>query len=161
MIKTHSMKIELWAIGKTDIDYLKEGISVYEKRLKHYTPFEIVVLADVKNPPLSSEQLKVKEGEIIMSKLQKDDCLIVLDEAGKQYTSTEFASFLEKKQVESVKKIVFLIGGAFGFSEAVYERANQKLAFSKMTFTHQMIRLIFVEQLYRAYTIIKGEKYHN
>jgi 23S rRNA (pseudouridine1915-N3)-methyltransferase len=155
------MKIELWAIGKTDIDYLKVGISVYEKRLKHYTNFEIVVLADVKNPPISSEQLKMKEGEIILSKIQKDDFLIVMDEAGEQFTSSEFASFLEKKQVESVKKMVFLIGGAFGFSEKVYDRANQKLAFSKMTFTHQMIRLIFVEQLYRAYTIIKGEKYHN
>jgi 23S rRNA (pseudouridine1915-N3)-methyltransferase len=155
------MKIELWAIGKTDIDYLKEGISVYEKRLKHYTTFEIVVLPDVKNPPVSSEQLKIKEGEIILTKLQKDDYLVVMDEAGKQFASTDFASFLEKKQVESTKKMVFLIGGAFGFSESVYERANQTIAFSKMTFTHQMIRLIFVEQLYRAYTIIKGEKYHN
>ncbi len=155
------MKIELWVIGKTDIEYLKEGIMVYEKRLKHYTSFEIVTLSDVKNPPLSSEQLKMKEGENILSKLQKDDFLVVMDEAGKQFTSTEFALFLEKKQVESVKKMIFLVGGAFGFSEAVYERANQKMAFSKMTFTHQMIRLIFVEQLYRAYTIIKGEKYHN
>jgi 23S rRNA (pseudouridine1915-N3)-methyltransferase len=155
------MKIELWAIGKTDMCYLKEGIAVYEKRLKHYTTFEIVVLADVKNPPVSNEQLKIKEGEIILAKLQKDDFLVVMDEAGKQFTSTEFGSFLEKKQVESTKKMVFLIGGAFGFSETVYARANYTLAFSKMTFTHQMIRLIFVEQLYRAYTIIKGEKYHN
>jgi 23S rRNA (pseudouridine1915-N3)-methyltransferase len=155
------MKVELWAIGKTDIDYLKEGISVYEKRLKHYTTFEIVVLSDVKNPPVSSEQLKIKEGDMILAKLQKDDFLVVMDEAGKQFTSTEFAAFLEKKQVESTKKMVFLIGGAFGFSEAIYARANYKMAFSKMTFTHQMIRLIFVEQLYRAFTIIKGEKYHN
>jgi 23S rRNA (pseudouridine1915-N3)-methyltransferase len=155
------MKIELWAIGKTDIDYLKEGIMIYEKRLKHYVSFEIVILNDVKNPPLSSEQLKIKEGEVILAKLQKDDCLVVMDEGGKQYTSTEFASFLEKKQVESTKRLIFLIGGAFGFSEAIYERSNYKMSFSKMTFTHQMIRLIFVEQLYRAYTIIKGEKYHN
>jgi 23S rRNA (pseudouridine1915-N3)-methyltransferase len=155
------MKIELWAIGKTDIDYLKEGISIYEKRLKHYVSFEIVILNDVKNPPLSSEQLKIKEGEVILAKLQKDDCLIVMDESGKQFTSMDFASFLEKKQVESIKRLIFLIGGAFGFSETVYDRANHKMSFSKMTFTHQMIRLIFVEQLYRAYTIIKGEKYHN
>jgi 23S rRNA (pseudouridine1915-N3)-methyltransferase len=155
------MKIELWAIGKTDIDYLKEGISIYEKRLKHYVSFEIVILNDVKNPPLSSEQLKIKEGEVILAKLQKDDCLIVMDESGKQFTSMDFASFLEKKQVESIKRLIFLIGGAFGFSETVYDRANHKMSFSKMTFTHQMIRLIFVEQLYRAYTIIKSEKYHN
>jgi 23S rRNA (pseudouridine1915-N3)-methyltransferase len=155
------MKIELWAIGKTDIEYLKTGISVYEKRLKHYTSFEIIVLNDVKNPPLSSDQLKIKEGDVILSKLQKDDFLIVMDEAGMQYSSNDLASFLQKKQVESTKRLIFLIGGAFGFSDAVYARANQKISFSKMTFTHQMIRLIFVEQLYRAFTIIKGEKYHN
>jgi 23S rRNA (pseudouridine1915-N3)-methyltransferase len=155
------MKIELWALGKTDIEYLKIGISVYEKRLKHYTSFEIIVLNDVKNPPLSIDQLKIKEGDVILSKLQKDDFLIVMDEAGMQYSSNELASFLEKKQVESTKRLIFLIGGAFGFSDAVYARANQKISFSKMTFTHQMIRLIFVEQLYRAFTIIKGEKYHN
>ena len=155
------MKIELWVIGKTDFDYLKQGIVLYEKRLKHYVPFEIVVLNDVKNPPLSIEALKMKEGELILSKIQKDDFLILLDENGTQWRSVDFANFIEKKQGDSVKRLVFQIGGAYGFSEAVYQRANLKMSLSKMTFSHQMIRLFFVEQLYRAFTIVKGEKYHN
>ncbi len=162
------MKIELWVIGKTDFDYLKQGVALYEKRLKHYVPFEMIVLNDVKNPPLpkgllrsSIEALKIKEGELILSKIQKDDFLILLDENGTQMGSVDFAHFVEKKQVESVKRLVFQIGGAYGFSEAVYQRANLKMSFSKMTFSHQMIRLFFVEQLYRAFTIVKGEKYHN
>ena len=155
------MKIELWVIGKTDFDYLKQGIVLYEKRLKHYVPFEIVVLNDVKNPPLSIEALKMKEGELILSKIQKDDFLILLDENGTQWSSVDFANFMEKKQGDSMKRLVFQIGGAYGFSEAVYQRANLKMSLSKMTFSHQMIRLFFVEQLYRAFTILKGEKYHN
>jgi 23S rRNA (pseudouridine1915-N3)-methyltransferase len=155
------MKIELWVIGKTDFDYLKQGIVLYEKRLKHYVPYEMVVLNDVKNPPLSIEALKIKEGEVILSKIQKDDFLILLDENGVQWTSVDFSHFIEKKQVDSVKRLVFQIGGAYGFSEAVYQRANMKMSLSKMTFSHQMIRLFFVEQLYRAFTIVKGEKYHN
>jgi 23S rRNA (pseudouridine1915-N3)-methyltransferase len=155
------MKIELWVIGKTDFDYLKQGIVLYEKRLKHYAPYEMVVLNDVKNPPLSIEALKTKEGEVILGKIQKDDFLILLDENGVQWTSVDFSHFIEKKQVDSVKRLVFQIGGAYGFSEAVYQRANMKMSLSKMTFSHQMIRLFFVEQLYRVFTIIKGEKYHN
>ena len=155
------MKIEFWVIGKTDFDYLKEGIALYEKRLKHYVAYEMVVLADVKNPPLSMEALKTKEGEIILNKLQKDDFLILLDENGKQSTSVEFSQFLEKKQMDGTKRLIFQIGGAYGFSEAVYVRANHKMSLSKLTFSHQMVRLFFVEQLYRAFTIIKGEKYHN
>ena len=155
------MKIEFWVIGKTDFDYLKEGIALYEKRLKHYVAYEMVVLADVKNPPLSMEALKTKEGEIILNKLQKDDFLILLDENGKQSTSVEFSQFLEKKQMDGTKRLIFQIGGAYGFSEAVYARANYKMSLSKLTFSHQMVRLFFVEQLYRAFTIIKGEKYHN
>jgi 23S rRNA (pseudouridine1915-N3)-methyltransferase len=155
------MKIELWVIGKTDFDYLKQGIVLYEKRLKHYAPYEMVVLNDVKNPPLSIEALKTKEGEVILGKIQKDDFLILLDENGVQWTSVDFSHFIEKKQVDSVKRLVFQIGGAYGFSEAVYQRANLKMSLSKMTFSHQMIRLFFVEQLYRVFTIIKGEKYHN
>jgi 23S rRNA (pseudouridine1915-N3)-methyltransferase len=155
------MKIELWVVGKTAFKYLEEGISVYEKRLKHYTHFDLVVLPDIKNPPLSTEALKTKEGELILAKLAKDDYLILLDEKGKQMTSVDFSSFIEQQQVNAVKRIVFQIGGAFGFSDAVYARANRELSLSKMTFSHQMIRLFFVEQLYRAFTIIKGEKYHN
>ena len=155
------MKIEFWVIGKTDFDYLKEGIALYEKRLKHYMVYEMMVLGDVKNPPLSMEALKTKEGEIILNKLQKDDFLILLDENGKQSTSVEFSQFIEKKQMDGTKRLIFQIGGAYGFSEAVYARANHKMSLSKLTFSHQMVRLFFVEQLYRAFTILKGEKYHN
>lgn len=155
------MKIELWVIGKTDSEYLKEGIALYEKRLKHYANFEMIVIPDVRKGPLSMEQLKAKEGEVVLSKLQKDDYFILLDENGKHLTSIQFADFIEKKQVEGVKKVVFQIGGAFGFSESVYARADAQMSLSKMTFSHLMIRLFFVEQLYRAFTIVKGEKYHN
>ena len=155
------MKIELWVIGKTAFKYLDEGIAVYEKRLKHYVHFDLVVIPDVKNPPLSTEALKAKEGDLILNKLQKDDFLILLDENGKHLSSIEFSKFIEQQQMNATKRIVFMIGGAFGFSDAVYARANQKLSLSKMTFSHQMIRVFFVEQLYRAFTILKGEKYHN
>lgn len=155
------MKIELWVIGKTAFKYLDEGISIYEKRLKHYTSFDLVVIPDIKNPPLSIEALKTKEGELILNKLTKDDFFILLDENGKQNTSIDFSKFIEQQQMNATKRIVFQIGGAYGFSDAVYARANQKLSLSKMTFSHQMIRLFFVEQLYRAFTILKGEKYHN
>ena len=155
------MKIELWVIGKTAFKYLDEGNAIYEKRLKHYANFDLVVLPDIKNPPLSTEALKTKEGELILNKLTKDDCLILLDERGKQLTSTDFSKFIEQQQMSAVKRVVFQIGGAYGFSEAVYARANREISLSKMTFSHQMIRLFFVEQLYRAFTILKGEKYHN
>ena len=155
------MKIELWVIGKTAFKYLDEGNAIYEKRLKHYVNFDLVVLPDIKNPPLSIEALKTKEGELILNKLTKDDCLILLDEKGKQLSSTDFSKFIEQQQMSAVKRVVFQIGGAYGFSEAVYARANREISLSKMTFSHQMIRLFFVEQLYRAFTILKGEKYHN
>ncbi len=155
------MKIELWVIGKTAFKYLDEGITVYEKRLKHYVNFDLVVMPDIKNPPLSTEALKIKEGEMILNKLQKDDLLILLDENGKHLTSIDFSKFIENQQMNATKRIIFQIGGAYGFSDAVYSRANQKMSLSKMTFSHQMIRLFFVEQLYRAFTILKGEKYHN
>jgi 23S rRNA (pseudouridine1915-N3)-methyltransferase len=155
------MKIELWVIGKTAFKYLDEGIAIYEKRLKHYVHFDLVVLPDIKNPPLSTEALKIKEGELILNKLQKDDLLILLDENGKHLTSIDFSKFIENQQMNATKRLIFQIGGAYGFSDAVYARANQKMSLSKMTFSHQMIRLFFVEQLYRAFTILKGEKYHN
>jgi 23S rRNA (pseudouridine1915-N3)-methyltransferase len=154
------MKIELCVVGKTAFKYLDEGIALYEKRLKHYTPFELVILPDAKGP-LSIDALKTKEGELILNRLSKDDVLILLDENGKHQTSIEFSKYIENQQVNSTKRLIFQIGGAFGFSDAVYNRANAKLSLSKMTFSHQMIRLFFVEQLYRAFTIIKGEKYHN
>ena len=155
------MKIELWLVGKTTFKYLDEGISIYEKRLQHYTSFELVVLPDIRNVPLSTETLKIKEGELILSKIQKEDVLILLDENGKNLSSVELSKFIENQQLSATKRVIFQIGGAFGFSEAVYNRANVKLSLSKMTFSHQMIRLLFVEQLYRAFTILRGEKYHN
>ena len=155
------MKIALWAVGKTSFEYLKEGIALYEKRLRHYAPFEIVVLPDVKNPPAQAEQLKQKEGEILLQRLEKDDFLILLDENGKEFSSVAFSDFLEKQQFNGRKRLIFQIGGAFGFSDDVYARADAKISLSRMTFSHQMIRLFFVEQLYRAFTILKNEKYHN
>lgn len=156
------MKVELWAIGKTNEKYLEEGIAIYLKRLKHYLNFDFIILPDVKHAAnLNSAQLKIKEGETLLARLKPEDYLILLDEKGEMFTSEAYASFLEHKLQISYKRIVFLIGGAFGFSEPIYERCNGKLALSKMTFSHQMIRLFFVEQLYRAMTIIKNESYHN
>jgi 23S rRNA (pseudouridine1915-N3)-methyltransferase len=155
------MKIELWVIGKTAFSYLDDGIAIFEKRLRHYTAFDLVVLPDVKNPPLSIDALKMKEGDMILSKLTKDDFLVLLDEKGKEMDSVGFSQFIENQQVHTRRRLVFQIGGAYGFSEPVYQRANMQLSLSQLTFSHQMIRLFFVEQLYRAFTILKGEKYHN
>lgn len=156
------MKIELWAIGKTNEKYLEEGIAIYLKRLKHYVNFEFSIIPDIKQAGnFNSTQLKAKEGEAMLARLKNEDFLILLDEKGESYTSEAFANFLEQKLQLSHKRMVFLIGGAFGFSEGLYARANGKLALSKMTFSHQMVRLVFVEQLYRAMTILRNEPYHN
>jgi 23S rRNA (pseudouridine1915-N3)-methyltransferase len=156
------LKIELWLIGKTAFPYLEEGMSLYEKRLSHYLPFQSVVLPDVKNAKnLSSEQLKQKEGEAVLSRLKSDDLLVLLDERGRQFTSVEFSNFIEQKLQHGQKRLVFLVGGAWGFSNETYQRANEQLSLSKMTFSHQMVRLFFLEQLYRAMTILRGEPYHN
>ncbi len=156
------MKVELWLIGKTAFPYLEEGMAVYEKRLSHYLPFASVVLPDVKNAgSLANELLKQKEGELVISRLKKEDLLVLLDERGKQLTSVEFSNFMEQKLQLGSRRLVFLVGGAWGFSEAIYQRADQKLSISKMTFSHQMVRLFFLEQLYRAMTILRGESYHN
>ncbi len=156
------MKVEFWLIGKTSFSYLDEGMTVYEKRLGHYLPYQSYVLPEAKNAKsLPPEQLKQKEGEVVLSKLKPDDFLALLDERGKQMTSVEFAGFMEQKLQLSQKRLIFLVGGAWGFSEEIYKRADFKLSLSKMTFSHQMIRLFFVEQLYRAMTILRGEAYHN
>lgn len=156
------MKIEFRSIGKTSFAYLTEGVSIYEKRLKHYISYQSVIIPDIKNAKnLKPRQLKEKEGIALLNKIESGDFVIILDEKGKSYTSEKFAAFLEKQMLMSHKKVIFIVGGAFGFSEAVYARANSKLALSDMTFSHQMIRLFFTEQLYRACTIIKGEPYHN
>jgi 23S rRNA (pseudouridine1915-N3)-methyltransferase len=156
------LKISIISIGKTNEKYLENGLEIYLGRLKHYTNLEWFELKDVKNSnKLSAEELKKKEGEMILSKIENGDVLILLDENGKNFTSREFSKVIEQQMMISTKHIIFLIGGAFGFSDEIYERANNKISLSKMTFSHQLIRLIFAEQLYRAFTILKGEKYHH
>ena len=156
------MKIQLIQIGKTSDEYLLTGISVYDKRLKAYIPFACDTIPYLKNAAsLSQEIVKQKEGELILSKIKVDDWIILLDERGKTFSSLEFADQMQNLMNQGMKQIVFVIGGAYGFSEDVYNRANQKLSLSKMTFSHQMIRLIFVEQIYRAMTILNNEPYHH
>lgn len=156
------MKIELAVIGKTSIGYLKQGIDEYIKRLKHYVPFEIKYIDDIKNTKNISEgQQKRTEGAKILSLLDKSDFVVLLDEHGKEYTSMQYSNYIQKRMLSGAKKVVFVIGGPYGFSQEVYDRANDKISFSKMTFNHEMIRLIFTEQLYRAYTIINHEPYHH
>ncbi len=156
------MKIKLIQIGKTDNSQLKNLIEVYQSRIKQFVTFESIVIQDIKNAKnLSSNIRKQKEGELILSKLPTSDFVILLDEKGREFSSREFADFLQKRMNSGIKNLVFIIGGAYGFSEVVYKRANQKIALSKMTFSHQLIRLIFAEQLYRAYAIINNHPYHN
>lgn len=156
------MKITLLCIGKTDETFIKIGIENYVKRLRHYIHFDISVIPDVKNAKhLPQEQQRIKEGELLSKHLGNSDFVVLLDERGKAFRSVEFAGLLEQKMVRSVQHIVFIIGGPYGFSKELYERANQQLSLSKMTFSHQMVRLFFVEQLYRAFTILRGEPYHH
>lgn len=156
------MQITLIAIGKTDRAELEQLIGLYEKRLKHYIKFEFVVLPDIKNSKnLSEAQQKEKEGELILDQLQPTDTLFLLDEKGKQYTSVDFAQFLQKKMNSGLKNLVLAIGGPYGFSDAVYAKCNGKISLSKMTFSHQMVRLFLVEQLYRGFTILRNEPYHH
>jgi 23S rRNA (pseudouridine1915-N3)-methyltransferase len=156
------MKISLIVIGKTDASYFVDAINEYKNRLVHYIPFEMEVIPDIKNVKnLREEQQKEKEGELILKMLQPGDYLVLLDEHGKSFTSMEFATYLERKMHVVSKRLVFVIGGPYGFSEAVYKAASEKISLSKMTFSHQMIRLIFVEQIYRAMTILNNEPYHH
>ena len=156
------MKMELWAIGKTSEPYLEEGMALYQKRLGYYLKFGLEIIPDVRKAgKLSPDQLKVKEAESVLRRLQPGDFLVLLDEAGKQQTSESFAGFLNHKMQMSYKRLIFLIGGAYGFSPELYARADGKLSLSRMTFSHQMVRLFFLEQLYRAMTILNNEPYHN
>ena len=156
------MKIILLVIGKTDKDFVKNGIEEYQKRLVHYLPFEINIIPDIKNTKnLSENQHKQKEGTLILDKVKAGDHLILLDEGGKEFSSVAFSKFIEQKMIGGTKNLVFVIGGPYGFSDDVYRKAQGKVSLSKMTFSHQMIRMIFTEQLYRAMTIIKGEPYHH
>jgi 23S rRNA (pseudouridine1915-N3)-methyltransferase len=156
------MKIKLLAIGKTDDKNLLKLIETYQNRLKHYVKFEIAIIPDIKNVKnLSENQQKEKEGELILKQLQPTDELILLDEKGKDFRSLEFAKYLQKKMTSGIKQLVIAIGGPYGFSEEVYKKSNGKISLSKMTFSHQMIRLFVVEQLYRGFTILKNEPYHH
>ena len=156
------MKITLLTVGKTDKDWVRQGTVIYVSRLYHYIPFTISEIPELKNvSALSKDQIKTKEGELILKNLKPSDDVILMDEHGKEYTSVDFASLLQKKITYEGKDIVFIIGGAFGFSDEVYRRANSKISLSRMTFSHQMVRAIFAEQIYRAFTIMRGEPYHH
>ena len=156
------MKIILLVTGKTDAGYWKEALDDYSERLQHYILFDIEVIRGLKNIAKRTEaQLKEQEGRLIIKSLQAGDACILLDERGKEYTSMQFAAFLEKKMLSASKRLVFVVGGAYGFSDEVYEQFPEKISFSKMTFSHQMIRPVFTEQLYRAMTILRGEGYHH
>lgn len=156
------MKIKLLAIGKTDDKCLQELIDEFQKRLKHYIKFEIEIIPDLKKVKnLSLDQRKQQEGSLILNRIESTDQLILLDEKGHQFRSLEFSRFLQKKMNSGIKQIVFVIGGPYGFSDEVYQKAQGKVSLSKMTFSHQMIRLFMVEQLYRAFTILQNEPYHN
>ena len=156
------MKITLLTVGKTDRDWVRQGLDIYVSRLRHYIPFVLNEIPELKNvSALTKEQIKAREGELILKNVRPTDDLILLDEHGKEYSSTELSRVIQDKISYVGKDIVFVIGGAYGFSDAVYQRANSKLSLSKMTFSHQMVRAIFAEQLYRAFTIIKGEPYHH
>ena len=155
------MKTELILVSKTTDKHLAAGIDDYVSRICHYLPFAITVIPELKNTKnMTEEQQKVHEGELILQKIQPSDTVVLLDEHGKEFRSIEFADWLQKKQ-NTARRLVFVIGGPYGFSESIYKRADEQLSLSKMTFSHQMVRLLFVEQIYRACTIIKGEPYHH
>jgi 23S rRNA (pseudouridine1915-N3)-methyltransferase len=156
------MKITFLTVGKTEDAYLKDGIDKYVKRLKHYTKLELVDLPELKNTKaLTEQQQKTKEAELILKRITPLDHVILLDEKGMELTSKQFANYLDKKSISSTSSLMFVVGGPYGFDQSVYERANDKLSLSRMTFSHQMIRLFFTEQLYRAFTINKGEPYQH
>lgn len=155
------MDIVLITVGKTGIPYVKAGIEDYAKRLVRYVPFSFVELPDLKSKVSSETIQKQKEGELFLDKISSSDYVILLDEKGKEYTSMEFAGYLEKLMAMGRKRLVFVVGGPYGFSEDVYSRADAKLSLSRMTFNHEMVRLFFIEQIYRGMTILRGEPYHH
>ena len=156
------MNIVLLTVGKTEASFWKEALAEYQRRLQHYVPFELQALPEVKNTKnLTMSQQKTQEGVLIRKAMQAGDWFVLLDEQGKEYTSMQFAAYLEKKIQIVSRRLVFVIGGPYGFSDEVYQIASGRLSLSKMTFSHQMIRPIFVEQLYRAMTILRGEPYHH
>ena len=156
------MNVELWMIGKTDLSYWREAQDEYVRRLTHYLPFSLRIIPDVKNAArLTESQQKDQEGQQILKALQPSDQCILLDEKGTEHTSVGFSVYLSKRLQQPFRRLIFVIGGPYGFSDAVYTRATDRLSVSQMTFSHQMVRVIFLEQLYRSMTIIKGEPYHH
>ena len=156
------MRITLIAVGKTEDKYLIEGIEKYLSRLKHYINFNIVIIPDIKNTKnLSEAQQKSKEAEFISKQINPTDVVVLLDEKGKKHSSVSFSEYLNKQMIGSVNNLVFIIGGPYGFDETIYKRSITSISLSDMTFSHQMVRLFFVEQLYRAFTILKNEPYHH
>ncbi len=156
------MNIKLIVVSKTDVPYLQTGIDEYVGRLKHYCDFELVVIPALKNlGKASPEEVKEREGQLILKQVEKSDMVVLLDEHGKEYGSVEFSEYLQKQMNTGIRTLSFVVGGAYGFSPAVYVAAQHKISLSRMTFNHQMVRLFFVEQLYRAFTILRHEKYHN
>lgn len=159
---TNMMHVHIYWIGKTGKSFIEEGLDLYNKRIQHYAKFSIIELKDIKNKAkLDPIALKEKEAALILSKIDSKSFLVLLDEKGKSFSSRKFAEKLESLQQQSLSSVSFLIGGAYGVDQIIRKRANLILSFSEMTFSHQFIRLILFEQLYRAFTIIKGEKYHN
>jgi 23S rRNA (pseudouridine1915-N3)-methyltransferase len=156
------MKVSLLLIGKTDFNFIEEGIQLYTNRIKHFISIDLIVLKEVKKgKSISENELKKAEGAQILQKLSSDDYVILLDEKGKEASSKEFARNLQNKMNSAYKNVVFIVGGPYGFSEEVYKRSNELMSLSKMTFSHQIVRVLFLEQLYRALTIIKGTPYHH
>ena len=156
------MNLILLTVGKTDVSWVKDGLDLYTSRLQHYIPFSVAEIPALKKvSAYSRQQIKEKEGELILKYLSPGDTLILLDEHGLEFRSLEFAGYIEKQLSGGGKNLVFCVGGAYGFSDAVYQRAQGKISLSKMTFSHQMVRTVFAEQLYRAFTILKGEPYHH
>ena len=156
------MKISLITVGKTDVKWVREGLDLYVSRLSHYVPFTLDEIPELKNAAsLSRSQVKETEGELVLRRIKDADVVILLDERGREMRSVELAAFLEEKISRGGRDLVFVIGGAYGFSDRVYGRADAKLSLSRMTFSHQMVRTIFAEQLYRAFTIMRGEPYHH
>ena len=160
--KIRGVKVCLLVIGKTDAEFVRAGIAEYEKRLKYYIPYEMKVIPDVRNTKNMSEiQQKEREGELILKSFRDGDFIVLLDEHGKEFSSMQFAEYIEKKMHTTPRRLVFVVGGPYGFAQSVYTTAHEKISLSKMTFSHQMIRLIFTEQLYRAFTILNNEPYHH
>jgi 23S rRNA (pseudouridine1915-N3)-methyltransferase len=156
------MNIKLIVVSKTDVPYIQTGVDEYIGRLKHYCDFEMVIVSALKGMGKASpEEVKEKEGEQILKMMGKADCVVLLDEHGREYSSVEFSEYLQKQMNAGIRTLAFVIGGAYGFSKQVYASANHMISLSKMTFNHQVVRLFFLEQLYRAHTILRHEKYHN